>query len=55
MRESVNLFCDRPCIRDVIAFFKAAKCVCLMTESPGNVEPKQLRDLHLELKVVKKE
>jgi len=26
-----------------------------MTESPGNVEPKQLRDLHLELKVVKKE
>jgi hypothetical protein len=27
----------------------------LMTDSPGSVEPKQLRDLHLELKVAKKE
>jgi hypothetical protein len=26
-----------------------------MTDSPGSVEPKQLRDLHLELKVAKKE
>ena len=27
----------------------------LMADSPGSVEPKQLRDLHLELKVAKKE
>jgi len=26
-----------------------------MTDSPGAVDPKQLRDLHLELKVSKKE
>ena len=32
---------------------KTAKAVCLMTELPGNVEPKQLRELHSELKVPK--
>ena len=26
-----------------------------MTDSPGTVEPKQLRDLYIELKVAKKE
>jgi aspartyl-tRNA synthetase len=45
------ILCGTPSIRDVIAFPKTAKGVCLMTESPGKVEPKQLRDLHLELKV----
>jgi len=30
---------------------KTAKGTCLMTDSPSTVEPKQLRDLHLELKV----
>jgi len=49
------ILCGTPNIRDVIAFPKTAKGVCLMTESPGKVEPRQLRDLHLELKVVKKE
>ena len=38
-------------IRDVIAFPKTAKGTCLMTDSPSTVEPKQLRDLHIELKV----
>jgi len=37
----------------VIAFPKTAKGTCLMTDSPGGVEPKQLRDLRLELKVAK--
>ena len=45
------ILCGTPSIRDVIAFPKTAKGVCLMTESPGSVEPKQLRELQLELKV----
>jgi aspartyl-tRNA synthetase len=49
------ILCNTPSIRDVIAFPKTAKGVCLMTDSPGPVAPKQLRDLHLELKVPKKE
>ena len=39
----------------MIAFSKTAKGADLMTDSPGTVEPKQLRDLHIELKVAKKE
>jgi aspartyl-tRNA synthetase len=50
----IAILCNTPSIRDVIAFPKTAKGTCLMTDSPGNVEPKQLRDLHLELKVAKK-
>ncbi len=49
------ILCGTPSIRDVIAFPKTAKGVCLMTESPAGVDPKQLRELHLELKVKKKE
>ncbi len=49
------ILCGTPSIRDVIAFPKTAKGVCLMTDSPAGVEPKQLRELHLELKVKKKE
>jgi aspartyl-tRNA synthetase len=49
------ILCGTPSIRDVIAFPKTAKGTDLMTDSPGAVEPKQLRDLHLELKVEKKE
>ena len=49
------ILCGTPSIRDVIAFPKTAKGTCLMTDSPGGVEPKQLRDLYLELKVGKKD
>jgi aspartyl-tRNA synthetase len=49
------ILCGTPSIRDVIAFPKTAKGTDLMTDSPAAVEPKQLRDLHLELKVPKKE
>src|SRR5258708_2938063 len=49
------ILCGTPSIRDVIAFPKTAKGVCLMTETPTPVSPRQLRDLYLEVKTVKKE
>ncbi len=42
-------------LRDVIAFPKTAKGTDLLTQAPSPVEPRQLRDLHLELRVPKKE
>jgi aspartyl-tRNA synthetase len=47
----IAILCNTPSIRDVIAFPKTAKGTDLMTDSPATVEPKQLRDLHIELKV----
>ncbi len=49
------ILCGTPSIRDVIAFPKTAKGVDLMTDAPAAVEPKQLRELHLELKAAKKQ
>jgi aspartyl-tRNA synthetase len=49
------ILCGTPSIRDVIAFPKTAKGTDLMTDSPAGVEPKQLRELHIEVKVAKKE
>ena len=46
----IAILCGTPSIRDVIAFPKTAKGTCLMTESPGLMEPKQLRELGLESK-----
>lgn len=46
----VALLCGAPSIRDVIAFPKTAKGVCLMTDSPGPADPRQLRELHIEVK-----
>jgi aspartyl-tRNA synthetase len=51
----IAILCGTPSIRDVIAFPKTAKGTDLMTDSPSTVESKQLRDLHIELKVAKKE
>ncbi len=51
----IAILCGTPSIREVIAFPKTAKGADLMTDSPAAVEPKQLRDLHIELKVAKKE
>jgi aspartyl-tRNA synthetase len=51
----VAILCHTPSIRDVIAFPKTAKGTDLMTQSPAAVDAGQLRDLHLELKVAKKE
>ena len=51
----IAILCGTPSIRDVIAFPKTAKGTDLMTDSPAFVEPKQLRDLHIEVKAAKKE
>jgi aspartyl-tRNA synthetase len=39
-------------IRDVIAFPKTQKAVCVMTEAPSRVSPIQLRDLSIRLNIV---
>jgi aspartyl-tRNA synthetase len=49
------ILCGTTSIRDVIAFPKTAKGTCLMTDSPAQVSPRQLRDLYLEVKTAKKE
>jgi len=49
------ILCGTQSIRDVIAFPKTAKGTCLMTDSPSQVSPKQLRELYLEVKAAKKE
>jgi aspartyl-tRNA synthetase len=49
------ILCGTTSIRDVIAFPKTAKGTDLMTDSPAAVSPRQLRDLHIEVKVAKKE
>jgi aspartyl-tRNA synthetase len=46
----IAILCGTPSIRDVIAFPKTAKGTCLMTDSPAAVSPRQLRDLHIEVK-----
>jgi aspartyl-tRNA synthetase len=51
----VAMLCGVSSIRDVIAFPKTAKGADLMTDSPAPVEAKQLRELHIELKVPKKD
>ncbi len=43
----VMLLAGRQSIRDVIAFPKTAKATDLMMEAPGEVAPKQLRELHI--------
>jgi len=50
----IAMLCGADSIRDVIAFPKTTKGTCLMTDSPGGVEARQLRDLHIDVKVAKK-
>ena len=51
----IAMLCDSDSIREVIAFPKTAKGADLMSDAPGSAEPKQLRDLHINLRVTKQE
>jgi aspartyl-tRNA synthetase len=42
-------------IRDVIAFPKTQTAACLLTDAPGNVDSKQLRELNIRLREKKQE
>ena len=48
----VMLMVGADSIRDVIAFPKTQSAQCLMTDAPGLVDAKQLRELHLRSRVV---
>ena len=50
----VMLICGEQGIRDVMAFPKNNRGMDLMTQSPAEVDPRQLRDLSLELRKDKK-
>ncbi|MGH7899939.1 MAG: amino acid--tRNA ligase-related protein, partial [Candidatus Binatia bacterium] len=43
------LLCGGDSIREVIAFPKTQKAVCLMTEAPSRVDAKQLRELSIKV------
>ena len=46
----VTLMAGAESIRDVIAFPKTQRAQCLLTDAPGEVDEKQLRELHIRLR-----
>lgn len=46
----VTLMLGETSIREVIAFPKTQKAICLLTDAPGPVGEKQLRELHIKLR-----
>lgn len=48
------ILCKTDAIREVIAFPKTQKGMCLMSESPSVVTPEQLAELHITVRVPKK-
>ena len=51
----IAMLCNADSIREVIAFPKTAKGADLMSDAPGTAEPRQLRDLHINLRVPQQE
>ena len=49
----VMLICNEKSIREVMAFPKNNRGVDLMSQSPSEVDARQLRDLHIALKTEK--
>jgi aspartyl-tRNA synthetase len=47
----VMLMTGATSIREVIAFPKTQSAMCMLTEAPGTVDPKQLRELNIRLRV----
>lgn len=47
----ITLMLGRETIREVIAFPKNQKGICVMTEAPGEVSAKQLKELHIQVKL----
>jgi aspartyl-tRNA synthetase len=41
-------------LRDVIAFPKSQRAVCMLTDAPSIVEPRQLRELGIRVSVSEK-
>jgi len=51
----IAMLCGSESIREVIAFPKTAKGADLMSDAPGTAEPRQLRDLHINLRAPQQE
>jgi len=51
----VMLLCGAETIRDVMAFPKNNRGMDLMTQSPADVDPRQLRELSIQLETRKKQ
>ena len=51
----ITMLCNAESIREVIAFPKTAKGADLMSDAPGTAEPRQLRDLHINLRAPQQE
>jgi len=50
----VTMLAGAESIRDVIAFPKTQRAQCLLTQAPGPVDEKQLRELHIRLRQAEK-
>ena len=51
----ITMLCNAESIREVIAFPKPAQGADLMSDAPGTAEPRQLRDLHINLRAPQQE